>query len=150
MAFASLGHIGLRFISTKRWWQNNSQAHLDEGLCTASALETLRSTVPSVFSQVRKCCAFEAFKKLVFVLQHLACSTRSVLWSIFWRSSLSFLFFSLSFLSLTCKHFILYGSVAVYRVAFVSFVWQRDSVTHIHVCIAFQILFPRRLLRDIE
>ena len=36
------------------------------------------------------------------------------------------------------------------NVAFVSVVQQRDSVIYIHMCVLFQILFPFRLLQNIE
>ena len=55
-----------------------------------------------------------------------------------------FFFFHLSFK----KKFI--GVEFIYNVVLVSAVQQSDSVIHIHIFILFQILFPYRLLRNIE
>ena len=38
----------------------------------------------------------------------------------------------------------------IYNVVLVSGVEQSDSVLHIHITILFQILFPYRLLQNIE
>ena len=51
------------------------------------------------------------------------------------------------------KHFLkflFYIGVSIKNVVLVSGVQQSDSVIHIHVSILFQILFPFRLLQNIE
>ena len=47
-------------------------------------------------------------------------------------------------------YFILFWSTVDLRVVLVSGVRQSESVIHIHVSTLFQILFPNRLLQNIE
>ena len=62
-------------------------------------------------------------------------------------NALSLLEFSWSFFIII---FILYGSTVDSNFVLVSGIQQSDSVIHIHASILFQILFPFRLLQNIE
>ena len=49
------------------------------------------------------------------------------------------------------KKFLFYvGVELIYNVVLISGIQQSDSVIDIHICILFQILFPFRLLPNIE
>ena len=58
-----------------------------------------------------------------------------------------FFFFLLITEKFFCKF---YWSIVIYNVVLVSGVQQSDSVIHIHIFFLFQILFPYRLLQNIE